>query len=432
MIREEDVEEVRVRNDIVEIISEYVSLKKAGRQLKGLCPFHKEKTPSFMVDPAKQLYHCFGCGEGGNIFTFLMKMDNLDFPETARQLADRCGYQLQIDISPDQKKAKTLKDKIYKINSLARDFFHYLLTKREEGQKARDYLIDRGYSPELIREFKLGYAPNQWEGLLSFLNKKGYSQSEIEKAGLIIKGARGSFYDRFRNRLMFPIDDIRGRVIGFGGRILDEDEGPKYINSPETIVFQKGRNLYGLYKAKSDIVKDNKVAVVEGYTDVISLYQKEINYAVATLGTAFTDDQAELLERFTENIYLIFDADLAGQKAAERGREFISNNLDLLGRSKIAISVVSLPPGNDPADYIAQNSKRDFESLISKSTSLIDFILDNEIEKFDLEKTEERRKAAVSSLEVIANLGSELAREEYLKRIADRLSFSISLPLFKS
>ncbi len=425
LIKDEDIEEVRARTDIVEIISEYVSLKKAGRQLKGLCPFHKEKTPSFMVDPSKQLYHCFGCSEGGNVFTFLMKMDNLNFPESVLQLAERYGYKLSFESSPEKIKAKSLKDKVHEINSLARDFYHFFLTERDEGSIARKYLEKRGYTDELIEQYRIGYAPERWDGVLKFLIKKKYSQSEIEKTGLIIKGKKGSYYDRFRNRLIFPIEDIRGRPIGFGGRVLTDNDSPKYINSPETMVFQKGKNLYGLNKNKSNIIKEDKVVVVEGYTDVLSLAQKRINYTVATLGTAFTSDQADLLARFTENIFLVFDADQAGQKAAERGQELLLDNLDLLGRSKLDISVASLPSGNDPADFIKNNSKDDFENLISKSPSLIEFLLENELNKFDLEKSGDRRKAAVSALNIISNLNSELAREEYLRKIADRLNLPL-------
>ncbi|MEW6189097.1 MAG: DNA primase [Actinomycetota bacterium] len=424
-IKEEDINEVRGRNDLVEVISEYVPLKKSGRTFKALCPFHKEKTPSFIVDPVKQLYHCFGCGIGGNVFTFIMKMDNIDFPDAVRALADRVGYTLHYE--RDSKESQSRRVRLYEANKEAMNFFYNLL-KSEEGRKARKYLKNRGYDAEIIDAFKLGLAPSRWDGLLNSLCARGFKLDELEESGLIIKGEKG-FYDRFRSRIMFPIFDVRGRVIAFGGRILDEShpgkgESPKYMNSPETPIYNKSSILYGLYHSKNGIAKTGQSLVVEGYTDVLSLRAVGIKNVVATCGTAFTSDHLRLLARFGERVILVFDADVAGTAAAERG-------LELLGESKVDIYVVSLPMGTDPADFVAEHGRSEFEKLLEDAVPLVDFCLKQVLSQYNLGESLQRAKASSEALTIIAALKGAVAQEEYLKKLAEELNVSFDSLFFE-
>ncbi|MDI6688872.1 MAG: DNA primase [Actinomycetota bacterium] len=423
-IKEEDINEVRERNDLVEVISEYVPLKKSGRTFKALCPFHKEKTPSFIVDPVKQLYHCFGCGIGGGVFTFVMKMDNIDFPDAVRALADRVGYTLQYERG--SKESQSRRARLYEANKETMNFFHNLL-KSEEGRKAREYLKNRGYDAEIIDAFKLGLAPSRWDGLLNSLCGRGFKLDELEEAGLIIKGEKG-FYDRFRSRIMFPIFDVRGRVIAFGGRILDDSqnlsESPKYMNSPETPIYNKSSILYGLYHSKSEIAKTGQSLVVEGYTDVLSLRAMGIRNVVATCGTAFTSDHLRLLARFGERVILVFDADVAGTAAVERG-------LELLGESKVDIYVVSLPMGTDPADFIAEHGRSEFKKLLKDAVPLIDFCLKQVLSQYNLSESLQRAKASSEALTIIAALKNAVAQEGYLKKLADELNVSLDSLFFE-
>lgn len=414
-ISEEDINQIREKNDLVEIVSHYVTLKKSGRSFKGLCPFHSEKTPSFMVDPAKQLYHCFGCSEGGNAFTFVMKMDNLTFPEAVRVLAERAGYRLHWE---EEEEAGTSKSKrIYDAHQLAMNFYHNYLLKEEKAGVAREYLKNRGFSESTVRTFRLGCAPNRWDALTNFLQKKGFKLPELALAGLAVKGERGSsHYDRFRNRIIFPIMDVRGRCIAFGGRIID-DGNPKYLNSSETPIFHKSSQLYGLFHAKGEMVRAEQAVVVEGYTDVLALYQSGIKYAVATLGTAFSANHLRLLARFIEKVILVFDADVAGSAAAERG-------FGLLSEAKVDLYVMTLPPGMDPADFVMSKTKEEFEERLGQAKPLVDFCLDQAVKKFNLKETAGRIKAAHAALSLIANLPSTIAREEYLRKTGQMLDIS--------
>lgn len=414
-IPEEDINQIRERNDLVEIISQYVTLKKSGRTYKALCPFHREKTPSFMVDPAKQLYHCFGCSQGGNVFTFVMKMDNLEFPEAVRVLAERVGYRIHWE----EQEAKQLsrRQRLYEANQEALRFYHDLLFKSQEAAPARTYLKSRGFTETTARTFRLGYAANRWDALFDFLKKKGYAAAELAAAGLIVKGERGdSFYDRFRNRIVFPILDVRGRCIAFGGRVIEEGS-PKYLNSSETPIFQKGSNLYGFFHAKSEMVRAGQAVVVEGYTDVLALHQAGIKYAVATLGIALTAEHLGLLARFIDKVVLVFDADIAGSAAAERG-------FGLLGEAKVDLYVMSLPAGTDPADFIFLRGRVEFEAVLSSALPLVDFCLNQSLAKFDLTESAGRIKAAQEALSLIGALPSPIAREEYLKKTSQKLSLS--------
>jgi DNA primase len=413
-ISEEDINQIRERNDLVEIVSQYATLKKAGRTFKALCPFHREKTPSFVIDPAKQLYHCFGCSQGGNVFTFLMKIDNLDFPDAVRMLAERVGYRFHWE---EETRQPSRRQRLLDANQEALRFYHDLLFKLPEAALARSYLKGRGFTETTARTFRLGYAPNRWDALISRLHNKGFSTSELEAAGLIVKGERGaSHYDRFRNRIVFPILDLRGRCIAFGGRIIEEGN-PKYLNSSETPVFQKGSNLYGLFHAKSETVRTGQAVVVEGYTDVLAMHQAGIKYTVATLGTALTAEHLSLLARFTDRVVLVFDADTAGLAAAERG-------FGLLGEAKVELYVMSLPAGTDPADFTFSAGREEFESAISSALPLVDFCLNQMVGRYNLKESAGKIKAAREALSLIRSLPSPIAREEYLRKLSERLTVS--------
>jgi len=413
-IKEEDINEVRERNDLVEVVSGYVNLKKAGRLFKGLCPFHKEKTPSFVVDPAKQLYYCFGCGEGGNVYNFLMKIENIDFPESVQMLAERTNYSLCYEC-PSGSKAVSRKERLHDMNELAQRFYNHILLETNEGERAKKYLKNRGFKDRTFEIFKLGYASSDGKKLLRFLTKKGYGLQELIDVGLVVKGDKSS-HDLFRNRIIFPITDLKGKAIAFGGRVIDKAL-PKYINTPDTTLFHKSSTLYNQFLAKSEIVKSEYALVVEGYTDVISLYQAGIKNVVATLGTAFTSEHLHLLSRFTNKVVLLFDADKAGIAAAERG-------LGLLGQSKVDVFVVSLPSGKDPADFIASEGESGFRKRLDESKPLIEFCLDLALAKHDLKEPLERAKAVNDSVEIIALLENAVLREDYLRKLEDRLNIS--------
>ncbi|MDI6717277.1 MAG: DNA primase [Actinomycetota bacterium] len=427
-IKEEDINIVRERNDIVEVISEVVALKKKGKLFWGLCPFHQEKTPSFKVDPSSQLYHCFGCGEGGNVFTFIMKMDRLEFPEAVEVLANRIGYKLNYEAVKEPKSSKT--NRILEANRMAAQFYQYILMKTPEGARGRIYLKKRGFSDDVVKRFGLGLAPQTWNSLSNYLSKKGFSKEELLEAGLTIKGTKG-YYDRFRGRLMFPIADVRGRIVAFGGRILGSGQ-PKYLNSPETRVYHKSSLLYGLNLAKSDIVKTGSVLVVEGYTDVIALAQAGIGNAVATLGTAFTAEHVELLKRFAERIVLVFDADAAGMKAAESASSYLSEfklpRMKVLSdlekkssTSGLDVRVVVLPQNLDPADFIKSEGAKSFSELINSAQPFFDFYLTREIDKYNISEVKQKEQAAVACFKLIATLNHPTSQKEYLSKVAQRI-----------
>ncbi|MDP3013998.1 MAG: DNA primase [Candidatus Subteraquimicrobiales bacterium] len=414
-IREEDVNTTRERNDLVEVVSDYVVLKKKGRYFWGLCPFHKEKTPSFKVDSIAQLYHCFGCGEGGNVFTFIMKMERLDFAEAVESLANRVGYNLRFEQTPEEVRRSSRQARLYEANRLAEELFYYILLKTEEGKPALKYLESRGFNLNLIQTFRLGCASDNGETLKQFLFKKGFKENELIDAGLVVRSEKG-LYDRFQGRVIFPIKDIKGRTVAFGARTL-KDALPKYLNSPETRVYHKSSILYGLFNSKSDIVKENCAIMVEGYTDLISLFGAGVKNVVATCGTAFTVDHLYLLSRFTGKVVVVFDADAAGRAAAERG-------LDLIGDTKVDVFVASLPAGLDPADFIKDRGKADFEEVIKNSVNLIDFCIEEILSKYSLDTTEGRIKASIDALSVISVLPGVIARQEYLRKLSQRLDIS--------
>lgn len=365
LIPPEFIEEINRRLDIVDLVSQYVVLKKQGRNFVGLCPFHSENTPSFIVSPEKQIYHCFGCHEGGNGINFLMKIENLSFPEAIEKLAEKFGLEIPRQKISPQEEAKIRERKTYfTLNQLARDFFQeYLWSK--PGEKARDYLEKRGLTAEIVKKFALGYAPEGWDHLLNYLLKKGYSHKQIETAGLITlrEGHDGQLkgYDRFRDRVMYPILDFRGQVVGFGGRILSNDKTQaKYLNSPETMFFHKSQNLYGLFTAGNAIRQADEAVIMEGYMDVIAAHQFGVDNAVAALGTAFTADHAKLLRRYTNRVLLAFDGDAAGVKAANK-------SMDILKKLDCSLRVVHFPDDQDPDEFIRAKGKIGWEEYVAEN-----------------------------------------------------------------
>lgn len=412
----DQIEQVRRKVDIVELIGEQVALKKAGRNYKALCPFHEEKTPSFMVSPERQIFKCFGCSVGGDVFKFLMETEKIEFGEALRMLADRVGVELkQFRPSRDQQ----IKDKLLEINHLASEFYHYLLTKHAVGKKALQYLLKRGINKASIQLFKLGYAADEWEALQRYLVvKKGYKAKELEMAGLVISRDRGAvkrgYYDRFRGRVMFPLFDHRKRVVGFAGRVLDPQvKEAKYINSPETPVYHKSEILYGLETTKEPIKKANKAVVVEGELDVISSYQAGVKNVVAIKGSALTEGQVGLLKRFCENLALALDADIAGDAAARRG-------IELAERAGLNVRVIELKYGKDPDDC-AQKSAKLWKESVKTAVPIYDFYITSAVKRFGVKTPEGKRKISSEMGEILAKISNEVIKAHYVKKLAEVL-----------
>ena len=364
-IPQEYIDEIRSRTDIVELISEYVRLKRQGSNYLGLCPFHGEKTPSFNVNPGMGIFKCFGCGVGGDSFKFLMQIENLTFPEAIRFLAERCGVVLPDTKQDSEKFSET--ESIYQALRFAGRFYYGLLTASDEGQEGLQYLLNRGFTDATIKKYGLGYASGKWDGLLKAAESEHINMPVLEKAGLIIpRREKEGYYDRYRERVMFPIFSHIGKVIGFGGRIIKPSENqPKYINSPETQVYHKSSVLYGLYHGKNTIRKKQEVILVEGYTDVLALHQAGLEHAVASSGTALTIDQIKLIKRYAQRVLVLYDADSAGAKAAQRG-------IELLLKQGVTVYGLELPPGEDPDSYVRTNGGKAFEEYIE--TNKKDFV----------------------------------------------------------
>ena len=407
-IPDEVIEEIRQRADIIEVISDYVTLKKAGTNYKGLCPFHQEKTPSFTVSQEKQLFHCFGCGIGGNIFTFFMKYEQVAFAEAARALAQRYGVRIpEVKATVQDQRKENLRQ----INAVALDFYVRELKQEKEGKIARGYLERRGIERALWEEYGIGYAPARWDALVSHLKKKGVNLKEAEGLGLIIP-KKGGWYDRFRDRIIFPIFDLRDRVIGFGGRILNDGSEPKYLNSPDSPLYKKGAGFYGLNVARKSIQKaGGKVFIVEGYFDLLSMAQKGVKNVVATLGTALTPEQARLARRFGKEFFLLFDPDEAGAKAALRG-------VEIFMQEETFATVVPLPDGLDPDAYFQKGS--DAEALWSKAISGVEYTMERLMAEHNLGAVEGRAKAVGAVLPFLLRIKDGVSRDLYLKRLAEK------------
>lgn len=402
-IPEELIEKIKDENDIVDVISENIKLKRSGRNYLGLCPFHNEKSPSFSVSSDKQIYKCFGCGETGNVVTFIMKYRNLSYIESIKYLAERINVNVDLENKDPRKDRKSL---LYEVSiESARYFFNNL----QKQKYAKEYVIRRGISENTIKKFGLGFSLNSWDSLLKFLRIKGYKEQDIFDAGLIIKKEKGGFYDRFRNRIIFPVFDYKGKVIGFGGRVLD-DSKPKYLNSPETLIFSKGTNLYGLNFA----IKNSNTRtfiIVEGYMDCISLHQYGITNVVASLGTALTVNQAKLLKRYADKVIISYDADLAGQMATIRGLEILKN-------TGFDVRVLTVPQGKDPDEYIRSNGKEAFINLIEKALPLIDYRLTRAKQGIDFNNREMLIKYTKEVTEILRSLDS-VENDVYIKKISE-------------
>jgi len=406
------LDDILSRVDIVEVVSGYIPLKRAGRNFRALCPFHQEKTASFMVSSDRQIYHCFGCGAGGNAFNFLMQYERLEFLEAVEILAKKAGVALP-ETQRQDAKTVSLITQLYKINELAALFYEYNLNS-SGGAAAKHYLLKRGLKEESIKLFRLGYALDKWEALINHLRNKNISLSLLEKAGLILAKEGGGYYDRFRQRIIFPILDIKSRPIAFGARVLDEAL-PKYINSPETPIYIKGRNLYGLIMAKDAIRENDCVAVVEGYLDFILPYQEGLKNIVASLGTAFTVEQARLLKRYTHNVVMVYDADKAGELATLR-------TLDIFIEEGINVRVVSLPQGFDPDLFVRKNGIEDFKEKIKQAENLFDYKLRILKSRYNLKEIEGKANIASEMVPTINKFKNAVLKSEYIKRLAEELN----------
>ena len=420
-ISDEVIEEIRGRFDLVEVVSFYIDLKKVGKNFVGFCPFHSEKTPSFTVSPEKQIFHCFGCQTGGNLFSFIMQMEDCSFPDAVRLLAQRAGITVEPPPSTPAEKLKAqARENLQEMYSLAQKYYQALLWRSPEGKEVLTYLQRRGLTKESILEFQLGYAGNNWQGLTGELRKKGYDLQLALTGGLLGKSSTGRYYDYFRERLIFPIWDSRGRVAAFGGRILGPGE-PKYLNSPESPLFNKSRTLYGFHLALPHIRREKKALLVEGYMDVILLHQYGIREAVAPLGTALTEKQLSLLRGRLDKILLVFDADAGGETAVLRGLELFKNE-------GCRVEVAQLPPGLDPADYIKERGGEVFRSeIMGNASSLTDYRLHAIKKRFDLAGEEGRIGYWKEARRVLLEIQEVLEREEYLKKIAGEIDVALEV-----
>ncbi len=433
------ISEVKQKMDIVEVISDYVPLQKAGRNFKALCPFHSEKHPSFFVFPEQQTWHCFGaCGTGGDVFSFVMKKEGIDFGQALRLLAQRAGITLsspEISKSAEDKK----RERLFQINEAAAEYYRHLLFNTKAGEPARAYLSKRKITPETMEKFRLGFSPDSWEALKKFLMSKGYEERELFEAGLIIEKEGGGNYDRFRNRLMFPICDIQGRVTGFGARVLDESL-PKYINSPQTPIFDKSGNLYGIDQAKLAARQKNLVIIVEGYMDVLRAHQHGWQNVVASMGTSVTEKQVAIVKRSSKNIALSLDADAAGEEATLRSAEVLIDSLEkkvtpiptwsgLVKYENILnaeIKVIPLPQGKDP-DKVIDESPDLWQNLVEQALPMLDFAFETIISKIDFNKAKDKSLAIQKLLPLVYEIKDPVRQAHYVQKLARRLTISESI-----
>ena len=399
------IQELIDRNDIVDVIGSYVNLsKRSGANLFGLCPFHNERTPSFAVNPSGQFYHCFGCGKGGGVINFIMEIENLSYPDAVRHLAARAGMEVPDDGYDKDTKRRA---RLLELNRDAAKFFYEQLSA-PDGQKAVLYMQERGISPQTAKRFGLGCAPDSWESLRKEMAKKGYSDFELFDAGLVKRGQRGGFYDTFRNRLMFPVIDVRGDVIGFSGRILGGD-GAKYMNSPDTLVYNKSRNLFAMNLAKKS--KNGYLLLVEGNVDVVTLHQAGFDSAVASLGTSLTPEQARLMSRYTKEVIIAYDSDGAGQKAAQRA-------IGILERLDLKVRVLRMTGAKDPDEFIRMKGADAFANLLKNSENQVDYRLNTVKAKYDLSLDDQKVSYLKEASELLASLPGQVERQVYAIRVA--------------
>lgn len=422
LIPDEIINRIRERADIKDVVEAHLSLTKAGQNFKGLCPFHSEKTPSFTVSPSRQMFHCFGCGAGGNVFTFLMKMDGLTFPAAVRALGEKVGIPVEEKAaSPATRQRAEQRERLLGLQQAASELFHRTLLSDPAAEPARAYLGGRGITRATIERFSIGYALPAWEWLGKSMIKTGWKAEDLAVAGLIVArdsagrsaGEAAGHYDRFRGRVLFPIRDLQKRVIGFGGRVLDGSE-PKYLNSPETPLFSKGRNLYGLEAAREGIARLDHVVVVEGYFDAVALHQAGLTNVVATLGTALTADHVDLIRRFTRRVVLLFDPDAAGVRAALR-------TMDLFLGSGLSVQVGSLPPGDDPDTFIRTRGVDAFAELVGRAPSLLEFAVQGSLATGRPGGVDDRVRCVEEVLALLQKLGNPVEKSAAIRHVADQL-----------
>ncbi|MCQ9208097.1 MAG: DNA primase [Omnitrophica bacterium] len=405
------IDQIRDKCNIAEIVSQYIPLKRAGRNFRALCPFHQEKTPSFTVSPDKGIFHCFGCGAGGNVFNFIMKHEGLEFPQVVRMLAEKTNVALPRSsmFVREQKESRDL----FQINELACTFYQANL-KEQKGRPALEYLKKRTFPAKNIIAFRLGFALSD-NGLLKFMRTKGVGEGLLEKAGLILRKEDRFYYDRFKQRIIFPIFDVRNRIIAFGARVLDNSHSPKYMNSPETPIYIKGNHLYGLNFAKEEIKKQDFCLIVEGYIDLLIVYQHGISNVVASLGTALTSQQIRQLRRYTHNVVMVFDSDQAGELASLR-------SLDLLIEEDTNVRIVSLPSNEDPDSFLRKFGKESFQEKIKQASDLFDYKLNLLTQKYKLDTVEGKVGIAKEMLPTIRRVQNAIRRSGYVKRLAEEFS----------
>ena len=410
------IDELKQKTDIVSVVSQYISLKKAGRNLVGLCPFHSEKHPSFFVYPEQQSWHCFGCNAGGDVLSFIMKKESMDFGEALRFLAAKAGVTIPSRV--EREEGKEEKERLYKVNEAAAQYFHNLLLNSPDGEKARNYVASRGFSAKTLADFQLGFSPDSWDSLKQYLLERGYVESELLTAGLAAAAENGRTYDRFRNKLMFPIVDIKGRVIGFGARVFD-DSLPKYINSPQTPTFDKSSGLYAINLAAANIRKQDMAVIVEGYIDAIIAHQSGFNNVIASMGTSVTGQQVSALRKLTRNIVLALDADVAGREAMLRGVSY-ENILEA------EVRVMMLPEGKDPDDVIKENAET-WGKLLAEAVPIMDYTFNIVAAKLDLTKARDKSQAVKELLLLIAEMKDTIRQAHYIQKLARLANVSMHI-----
>ncbi len=419
LVSQSTLEQIRAANDIVDVIGAHMPLKRNGANFVCLCPFHKEKSPSFNVNPSRQIFRCFGCGKGGDVFSFVKEYENLDFMDAVRRLAERARIPLEMDNDPAARDQRSIKDQLLKLHEAITQRWQQCLAGEAAGQVARDYLERRGVPPEAVREFRIGAAPEAWDDTVNWAKSKGFAPELCETAGLILRRDSGGWYDRFRGRLMFPICDEQGRVIAFSGRVLQGDEKQaKYVNSPETPIFSKGRVLFGLDKAKRAILDAGKAILAEGQLDTIACHAAGIRNVVAPQGTAFTADQARVLKRYVDEVVLCFDGDKAGRNAVIRA-------LDPLLAAGLAIRVASIPPPDDPDSWIRAHGAESFRSLLDRAQGVFDFHLQGLCSENDTASDRGRLVVLRSMAEAVHKTGNAVLIDTYAQRTAQRLGVDV-------
>ncbi|MEK5441801.1 DNA primase [Fredinandcohnia sp. FSL W7-1320] len=425
-IPEETIEKIRISVDIVDVVSEYVQLKKQGRNYFGLCPFHGENTPSFSVSPDKQIFHCFGCGAGGNVFSFLMDLEGYSFSEAAINLANKVNIDLSDYEQPTAVSDKNNEaSKMQEAHELLKKFYHHLLLNTKEGQPALDYLTNRGFTREIIDKFEIGYALDSWDFATKFLQKRGFRPELMERAGLLVKKEdTGTFFDRFRNRIMFPIWDHQGKTIAFSGRVLDKGQEPKYLNSPETIIFNKSKTLYNFHQARLAIRKQQQVVLFEGFADVIAADTADVPNSIGTMGTSLTDEHVKIIRRNVESVVICYDSDNAGVDAALRASI-------MLGEAGCYVRVATMPNGMDPDDYIRKYGAEKFKNdVIGASLTLMAFKMQYLRKGKNLQDEGDRIRYIEDVIKEISSLEKAVERDHYLRQLSSE--FSISLDALKT